>query len=60
MPGGFFRGRPWSGRLGLTVTGRLTQRKPNEAQFQNDDGVRFDLLSAEGAQSIDGGHGRTH
>lgn len=59
VPGGFFRGRPWSERLVVTVTGHLTQRKPNGAQFQNDDGVRFDVLSVEELQSIDGGHGRT-
>lgn len=56
LPQGFYMGRPWSEKIVVTVKGVVTVREANGGQFQNDDGVRFDMLHASELQIIDVGY----
>jgi len=51
-PRGLFFGWPRSQRLVVTVHGIVVQRSPNSFQFQDDDGVRFDIAEAKDPQII--------
>ena len=51
-PGGLFFGWPRSQRRVVTVHGIVVQRSANSLQFQDDDGVRFDIAEAKDLQIL--------